>query len=69
MSANQNIYNLINQISDPAAREAIKLIYEDHKTVFEGHTHNADGSETGSYFTSPPRTDAATVSAGTPSEL
>ncbi len=32
---------------------------------FEAHTHNADGSESGSYFTSPPRTDAADVTAGT----
>ena len=32
---------------------------------FEAHTHNADGAQAGSYFTSPPRTDAATVTAGT----
>jgi len=32
---------------------------------FEAHTHNADGAQAGSYFTSPPRTDAATVTLGT----
>lgn len=37
------------------------------KTDFEAHTHNADGSEAGSYFTSPPRTDTADVTAGTAS--
>jgi len=35
------------------------------KTDFEAHTHNADGSESGSYYTSTPRTDAATVDLGT----
>ena len=48
--------------------EVITLLTE-IKTDFEAHTHNGDGSETGSYFTSPPRTDAATVTAGSASTL
>ena len=35
------------------------------KSDFDAHTHNADGSQAGAYFTSIPKTDAATVSAGT----
>ena len=35
------------------------------KGDFEAHTHNGDGAQAGSYFTSPPRVDAATVTAGT----
>jgi len=35
------------------------------KSDFDAHTHNADGAQAGSYFTSIPKTDAATVSAGT----
>lgn len=33
--------------------------------AFNTHTHNADGSESGSYYTSPPRSNAATVTGGT----
>ena len=35
--------------------------------AYNAHTHNADGSEGGAYFTSPPRTDTADVTAGTAS--
>lgn len=38
-------------------------------TAFNAHTHNADGAQTGAYFTSPPRSDAATVTAGTASTV
>lgn len=48
--------------------EAIDLLQE-IKDEFEAHTHNADGGQLESYFTSPPRTDAATVTAGTASTL
>ena len=48
--------------------EALVLLTE-IKTDFEAHTHNGDGAQAGSYFTSPPRTDAATVTAGTPRTL
>ena len=37
------------------------------KTIFDAHTHNGDGSEAGSYYTSPPRSNAADVTAGTAS--
>jgi len=43
----------------------IKTDLDEIKAQFDSHTHNADGSQAGSYFTSPPRTDAATVTAGT----
>lgn len=35
------------------------------KADFNAHTHNADGAQVGSYYTSPPRTNAATVTLGT----
>ncbi len=41
----------------------------DIKTIFDAHTHNADGSESGSYFTSKPRSDAEGVSAGSASTV
>lgn len=50
------------------AHEIITLL-EEIKLDFEAHTHNADGAQAGSYFTSPPRTNAATVTAGTASTL
>lgn len=45
---------------------ALVALANDIKAKYNAHTHNADGSESGSYFTSPPRTDAADVTAGTP---
>jgi len=60
-----NITNLINQINDPAAKHAMQLIYDELKDKFDNHTHNADGSQVGSYYTSKPRSDAETVTAGT----
>lgn len=33
--------------------------------AYNTHTHNGDGSQAGAYYTSPPRTNAATVTAGT----
>lgn len=41
----------------------------DIKAKYEAHTHNGDGAQVGSYFTSPPRTDAATVTAGSASTV
>lgn len=43
---------------------AVTLINE-LKADFNIHTHNGDGAQAGSYFTSPPRSDAATVTLGT----
>jgi len=47
----------------------IKSDLADIKAKYDAHTHNADGSEAGSYFTSEPRTDAEGVSAGTASAI
>ena len=47
---------------------AVTLINE-IKADFNAHTHNADGAQAGSYFTSPPRSDAATVTLGTASSV
>jgi hypothetical protein len=38
-------------------------------TAFNAHTHNGDGAQAGAYYTSPPRTNAATVTAGTASTV
>jgi hypothetical protein len=38
-------------------------------TAFNAHTHNGDGSQAGAYYTSPPRTNAATVTAGAASTV
>lgn len=37
------------------------------KALYEGHTHNADGAQAGSYYTSTPRSNAEGVTAGTTS--
>lgn len=37
------------------------------KVIFDAHTHNGDGAQAGSYYTSPPRSNAATVTSGTAS--
>jgi len=55
--------DLIRKILEELAN--IKNDLDEIKTQFDAHTHNADGGQAGSYFTSPPRTDAATVTAGT----
>lgn len=59
------IAHYINQIQDPAAQKALQLLFEELTDAFDAHTHNADGAQVGSYFTSPPRSDTATVTAGT----
>jgi hypothetical protein len=41
----------------------------DIKTVFEAHTHAADGSESAGYFTGTPVSDAAGITAGTDAEI
>lgn len=51
--------------SPSEVQAALVLAVNELITQFELHTHNADGSEAGSYFTSPPRSDTATVTAGT----
>ena len=56
----QELMEMINELSVSIANV---------KTMYDAHTHNADGSEAGSYFTSPPRTDAADVTAGSASAL
>lgn len=63
------IDSLINDISDPQTRRAVKAMYDEMASVINNHTHNADGSEAGSYYTSKPRTNAETVSAGDPAEI
>lgn len=63
------IDSLINDISDPQTRRAVKAMYDEMASVINNHTHNADGSESGSYFTSKPRSDAETVSAGTAAKI
>lgn len=60
-----NITSMINQISDPATRQAVQGLFNHMKSVFDSHTHNADGSQGAAYYTSTPRTNAETVSAGT----
>lgn len=56
----EEMMEMINELADSVA---------DIKTIFDAHTHNADGSEAGAYFTSPPRSDAADVTAGTASTV
>ena len=64
-----SITGMINDISDPATRRAVQGIYEALKATFDNHTHNADGAQVGAYYTSKPRSDAETVSAGTASQF
>ena len=66
-----NLNQHINSIADPTTRQAIRGIVQDllaelsaFATAFNAHTHNGNGAQAGSYFTSPPRSDAATVTAG-----
>lgn len=49
--------------------EDIATLVNEIKADFNAHTHNADGGQAGSYFTSPPRSDEATVTEGTPLEV
>lgn len=63
------IDGIINDITDPQTRRAVKAMYDEMASVINNHTHNADGSETGSYYTSKPRTNAEGVSAGDPAEI
>lgn len=66
----------INQVTDPQTRKALQALFDALNTdvsaivtAFNAHTHNGDGAQAGSYFTSPPRSDAATVTAGTASTV
>jgi len=54
----EELWEVVNELVDTVASM---------KTLFDAHTHNGDGAQAGSYFTSPPRSDAATVTAGTAS--
>lgn len=54
------LMEMINELSDSVT---------DIKAIFDAHTHNADGAQSGSYYTSPPRSDAATVTAGSASTV
>lgn len=63
------IDSMINDIPDPKTRRAMKAMYDEMASVINNHTHNADGGQAGSYFTSKPRADAETVSAGTAAEI
>ena len=56
----QELMEMVNELSVSVA---------DIKTMYDAHTHNADGAQGGAYFTSPPRTDSATVTAGSDSAL
>ena len=67
-----NLNQHINNIPDPATRQAVRGIVQEFlaelsafSTAFNAHTHNGNGAQAGSYFTSPPRSDTATVTAGT----
>lgn len=54
---------LINQVQ--ALEDKINALI----TAFNAHTHNGDGAQAGAYYTSPPRTNAATVTAGSASTV
>jgi hypothetical protein len=45
--------------------DALTALVNDLKAKFNAHTHNGDGAQAGAYYTSPPRSNAATVTAGT----
>lgn len=67
-----NLNQHINSIADPTTRQAVRGIVQDLLAeiaalgaVYNSHTHNGDGAQAGSYYTSPPRSNAATVTAGT----
>ena len=67
-----NVVDHINQVTDPHTKRALQAMFaelvavlDDHKAQFDAHTHNGDGAQAGSYYTSPPRTNVATVTAGT----
>lgn len=69
-----NLNQHINSISDPTTRQALRGIVQDLLAeiaalgaLYNDHTHNGDGAQAGAYYTSPPRTNAATVTAGTAS--
>lgn len=71
------ILALVNELrtDHETTRDLLDELVTDHATFitltselksdFDAHTHNADGSQVGSYFTSIPKTDAATLSGGT----
>jgi predicted mannosyl-3-phosphoglycerate phosphatase (HAD superfamily) len=52
-----------------AQLDAIKADLDALAAAFNAHTHNGDGAQAGAYYTSPPRTNAATVVAGTASSV
>jgi len=54
------LMQMVNELSDSVT---------DIKTIFDAHTHNGDGAQAGAYYTSPPRSNAATVTAGTASTV
>lgn len=58
--------NLTDQLAlIKADLDALTALANDLKAKFDAHTHNADGAQAGAYYTSPPRTNTATVTAGT----
>lgn len=73
-----NLNQHINSIPDAATRQAVRGLVQDlleeiktlgdrlnsNVTLMNVHTHAGDGAQAGAYFTSPPRTNAATVTAG-----
>lgn len=66
------IAEYLNHIKDPSTRQAVQGIFEvlkadldANKAAFDAHTHNGDGAQVGAYYTSPPRSNTATVTAGT----
>lgn len=61
----QNLSNVLNQVADRKTREAMRILYDELKLAFDAHTHAADGGQAGTYYTSPPRSNTATLSAGT----
>lgn len=61
----------LNNIRDQQTRAAVQGVFEllkadldANKAAFDAHTHNGDGAQVGAYYTSPPRSNTATVTAG-----
>ena len=62
----------INNVRDPATRQALQAIWQAlrtdlaaNKTKFDTHTHAADGAQASTYNVSKPQSEAETISQGT----
>ena len=61
----EELWQVVNELVDSIT--AVAVDWAAMKVIFDAHTHNADGSESGSYYVSPPRSNTADVTAGTAS--